>query len=356
MTRVFSSSFSSFLVMMLSLMISDRLAAQTTRQQTWLSASVAERVKLAEALGESGARQHAREQGLEPLLDGNAKSLPQGLDQVYLSRDKIVVVEAKGGTSPLGRAYGHAQGSPEWAVHGAARMIKSPSASPTEKAAAQAVLENAARGQLEVRVIRTPHVLGEPTTPVVEQSLSATSESTRLAREHLAQQVQKAPATVTIGQRAAESADDVGRAASKSGSVVRTAAKGAAVVGAAVDAGLRVQSGIETERQFASGRLTAQQRETAHARNAAGFAGGCGGAWAGAKLGAAGGGAVGTACGGVGAPIGAVAGAVGGGVAGYYGGEAAAEAIADKSMRAVHQTGTTVSKSGRSIWRRVWGE
>ncbi len=66
--------------------------------------------------------------------------------------------------------------------------------------------------------------------------------------------------------------------------VAKTVSKVVLPVAVAVDAGLRVRDGVETEQRFAAGAITLQQREVAHARNAAGMAGGWAGAWAGAEI------------------------------------------------------------------------
>ncbi len=130
-----------------------------------------------------------------------------------------------------------------------------------------------------------------------------------------------------------------------------------------MDVALRVRDGIETEERFAAGEITSQEREVAHARNAAGMAGGWAGAWAGAELGAAGGAAAGTAVApGPGTAIGGVVGGVAGGFAGYFAGEAAATAAAEWAVGKVHAAGTTVSETANSAaggvqraWHWAWG-
>ena len=128
-----------------------------------------------------------------------------------------------------------------------------------------------------------------------------------------------------------------------------------------------LSEGAFIERQFAEGDLTQQEREVAHAKNAAGMAGGWGGALVGAKHGAVGGGAAGSCVApGPGTAIGGVAGAVAGGVAGYIGGEAAAEAAAEWTVNKVHETGTTIrdgvsegwdwtARQSTSVWNWVTG-
>lgn len=327
--------------------------AATPRQQAWLRATTDARVRIAETLGEDGARAFARSRGYTPLLDGTDRVLRQGLDQVYTTADKTVhVFEAKGGGSPLGKAYGFEQGTPEWAVESAKRVAHSGKAGATEKAAAEAVLRAAKEGRLQVHVIRTRHVLGEPFAAVLERTLSGTDDAARLAASTLDDLGRAASAgTRGAGSKgvaaAAEAASGAAKPVSK---VLGTVARMAPVVGAVVDGGLRVKAGTEIEQRYARSELNQQGREVEHAKNVAGMAGGWGGALAGAKLGAMTGGAVGTAFGGVGAPVGATAGGVAGGVAGYFGGEAAAEVAAEWTVHQVHAAGTTISEGAGRAW------
>jgi hypothetical protein len=55
----------------------------------------------------------------------------------------IHVVEAKGGTSLLGKGYGHPQGTSEWAVEAAKSTLNNHAATETEKKVAKEVLEAA---------------------------------------------------------------------------------------------------------------------------------------------------------------------------------------------------------------------
>lgn len=81
----------------------EKIGSATVRQQLWLTATPQERVRLAEALGEEGARKMARSLGHQTLFDGLKKTLPQGPDQVYLAKDgRVIVYEAKGGSGQLG--------------------------------------------------------------------------------------------------------------------------------------------------------------------------------------------------------------------------------------------------------------
>lgn len=343
----------------------DAPAGPTPRQQAWLRATPEQRIALAEQLGDDGARAFARQRGWQSLFDGAGRTLPQGPDQVWRSADDVVhVIEAKGGGSPLNTAYGYRQGTPEWAVRSAQRVVGSSKATIAEREAAQAVLDAAARGRLQVHVVRTSHVLGEPTAAVMEQSLACTDDAARLARDALARTTRAVGAAAddaarvaSAGSEAAGAVDDLARAGEvaaaerATGAVLRTAGRVAVPVAVAVDAGLRVNEGLNIERRFDAGELTQEQREVEHARNAAGMAGGWGGALVGAKLGAMGGGAAGTAVApGPGTAIGGVAGCVAGGVAGYVGGEAAAEAAAEWAVERVHAAGTTIADASVIAW------
>jgi hypothetical protein len=323
--------------------------AGTARQQAWLKATVNQRVKLAEQIGDEGARAFAKAKGWSPVFDGTARGVVQGPDQVYLAVDGTVhLIDGKGGKSPLGRAYGYAQGSSEWAVESAKRVLRSPAASEAERRGAALVLEAAAKGNLQVHVVRTSHVLGEPTAAVLEQTAKSTDEAARLAASGLDD---LGRSSAQIVDDVARASDNAARAASTGGTVLRATAKVAVPVAVAADGGLRIRDGLQTERQFQAGEISEQEREVAHAKNAAGMAGGWGGALAGGKLGAVGGAAAGSAVApGPGTAVGGVAGGITGGVAGYIGGEAAAEASAEWAVDRVHAAGTTVGESAEAAW------
>jgi len=326
----------------------------TANQRTWLNANTSERIRIAEEIGEAGARRFAGAKGWTPLFDGSGRVLSQGPDQIYRASDGVLhVIEAKGGTSALGQAYGHPQGSSSWAVESARRVVQSNAASIIERKAAAEVIRAASEGRMQVHVVRTKHALGEPTVALLEQTLSTSDDAARAATRI---------ASTELADDLLRSADDVAVAASKTGAkVLKVVSRAAVPVAATIDVGLRGQEAVETEDSFAVGQITQQQRETAHVKNVAGLAGGWGGALAGAKIGSTGGGFAGAACGGVGAPIGAVAGGVVGGVAGYVGGEATAEAVADWATDKVHRSGNTVSSAAstakqkiRNAWNYIW--
>lgn len=154
----------------------------------WMNADDTQRTRIAEEIGEEGARIYAQQAGYQTIFAGRGRMLPQGPDQVYFDpkTGEIVVIEAKGGTSALGKAYSYPQGTPQWAVKSAEKVLHSPNASAAEKQAAARIIEAARTGKLRVEVIRTPHVLGTPKPPVLEP-LSPTpddfQEAAKLAEE-----------------------------------------------------------------------------------------------------------------------------------------------------------------------------
>lgn len=343
--------------------------AGAAAQRQWLAASLEQRIRLAEDIGERGARAVAKERGLQPIMDGVGKTLPQGPDQVYRAADDVIhVFEAKGGSSQLGRAYGHLQGTPEWAVESAKRVLRSNRATLMERQAAKAILEAAAKGKLEVHVVRTSHVLGERTATAVEQSLSWTDDAAKLAQSALddfaraggqvADDTARAVANMAddaaraggstvddLARAGTDLTDDVARASrgtSRIGRLTRGAGKVAIPVAVAVDAGFRASDAMESEARFQSGQISEQEREVQHARNAAGMAGGWGGALALGKAGALAGSAFG--------PWGSALGGLGGGIAGYFGGEAAAEAGAEWGVQQVHAAGASVADIVQGVW------
>lgn len=357
------------------MMESAQQVAGTPRQQAWLQATIDQRVRLAEQLGDEGARAFAQNKGWKPVFDGTARGLAQGPDQVYIGADDVVhVIEAKGGGGQLGHAYGHPQASSEWAVEAAKKVLRHPGATEAERRGAEHVLNAAANGQMQVHVVRTSHVLGEPTAAVLEQTVHVTDDASRLARTALDELASSVATTVDDAARSADdlaraadnvarSADDVARAAAEGGTLAKTASKLVLPAAVVLDAGIRVYDGSKTESQYAEGSISLEEREVAHARNAAGMAGGWAGAWAGAECGAMGGAAAGSMVApGPGTAVGTVIGGIAGGVAGYIGGDAAASAAAEYAVDAVHTAGATVTGSARSAarginraWNWAWG-
>lgn len=291
----------------------------TERQRAYAAASPDARVRIAEEVGEEGARAFAKAKGWTPVLTNADKAIPQGFDQVYRdSTGKLVVVEAKGGGSPLAKAYGTEQGTAEWAVQAAKRVASSPKASPAEVATAHEVLKAAKAGSLEVVVVRTKHVFGEPKVAILEASSKASHTTAMEASAilgQLAPSTNVAPATTgNLGSPPKQGKPSLSGAGPIS--------KGAGLAGMAVDLGMRATQVVETEQAYGKGGISARERGTRHARNAGGLAGGWSAGWAGAAVGATGGGMVF-------GPLGAFAGGLFGGIAGYLGGDVLGSAIGE---------------------------
>ena len=320
--------------------------AGTQLQQKWLSASVYERVRMAEEIGEKGAREFAKTKGYLTLYDGMESKIPQGPDQVYRTKaGKVIVYEAKGGTSSLSHAYGHPQGSSEWAVESAKRVLRSPKIGPAERAAAEEIIEAAAKKMLEVHVIRTSHVLGEPVAAVLESVATTTDDAAALAQTALTKIASSASHAVDDVARPAENVlDDAAKLAAKRAAWLKIGSRSLVVVGVVIDASFRTVESWHTECQYEEGKITGQQRKEAHARNAAGMAGGLAGGWVLGQYGAVQGAALGTAIWpGPGTVVCGVIGGVTGGVVGYIGGDKAAGTVASWTMGAIHATGTTIA-------------
>ena len=209
-----------------------------------------------------------------------------------------------------------------------------------EKIAARKVLEGARTGTLEVHVVRTPHVLGEPGKAVWEQTARNSWKARVLAEESIESlSLAKAPARPTVTDSMVRTpgrttevpsplAGEAGPIAERAGKVL----KGVAGVAIVADVGQRSWEGVETERAYQSGAISKEDRNSSHAANAGGMVGGWAGAWAGGRLGAAGGALVGTAiCPGVGTAVGTFV----GGVAGSIGGYATGERLGKKVVNAV---------------------
>lgn len=328
----------------------------TPRQQAWLNASIYERTLLAEDLGEEGGRAFAKAKGWAPVYDGKSWSMIHGPDQVYCAADGTVhMIEAKGGSSQLSKGYGHPQGSSEWAVESAKRVLHNSTATEAERRGAQAVIDAAAHGKLEVHVVRTTHTLGEPHVAKLEQTVKCSQQATKAAREAVSAAAKSATKTLKqvaktsddaaraaddvarAGDDLLRSADDVARASSGGSSALAGASAVLVPVGIALDAGVRVMDGVETERKFEAGEISRRERDIAHGRNAAGMVGGMAGAYGGAEAGAAGGAAIGTFfCPGIGTAIGGFVGGVAGGIGGYFAGDAVAAAGAEAAIDAAY--------------------
>ncbi|HDN27478.1 MAG TPA: hypothetical protein ENG03_10370 [Thioploca sp.] len=120
-----------------------------------------------EKIGDAGARQYAHRMNFEPLFQGKPGQ-GKGFDQVYRSGKQIVVVEAKGGNSPLRLYYGYTQGTGRYSSEVAKRTLNSPTATQAEKQAAKEVIKAYKEGRLVVQVARTKHVFGDPKGTTIE--------------------------------------------------------------------------------------------------------------------------------------------------------------------------------------------
>ncbi|MDM8566637.1 hypothetical protein QUF74_13425 [Candidatus Halobeggiatoa sp. HSG11] len=120
-----------------------------------------------EKIGDAGARQYARRMNFKPLFQGKPGQ-GKGFDQVYRSGKQVIVIEAKGGESPLKKYYGYTQGTGKYSLEVAKRTLSSPTASQVEKQAAKEVIKAYKEGRLVVQVARTKHALGEPKRTIVE--------------------------------------------------------------------------------------------------------------------------------------------------------------------------------------------
>jgi len=370
----------------------DNISSLTDRREDWIRATPEQRNSIAEEIGEEGARAYAKSRGYKPIFDGVGRTIPQGPDQVYYDprTGEIVVIEAKGGTSPLGRAYGYEQGTRQWAVKSAERMAINPKASAAERKAGVEVIKAAQEINLRVEVVRTEHVLGRPTRVILEsvhRSSECAEEVRALAQAAIKRLrltglvVEELPRRTTVSGESMEKVGSVARGmetltkalpeageeikqagrvgrgavAAEEGVLQATrgtaraaeavevavtaskaeraisglgkAAKVAGPVAVALDVGLRIYRSHEVEEAYDKGEITREQRNLEHAKNVTGCVGGWAGACAGAKLGGTAGAAIGTAiCPGVGTAIGGAVGGIAGAIGGYWAGEKAAEA------------------------------
>lgn len=330
-----------------------QLSNITPRQQAWQAATLAKRMQLAEKIGDEGARAFAKSKGWATIFNGSDRTLPQGLDQVYRDLEGCIhVVEAKGGSSPLGRGYSYPQGTPEWAVEAAKRMHTAQSSTPAMRDAAKEVLDAAAAGRLKTDVVRTTHVQGEPMVAKLEKSLDCSPKATQLAKEfRAARAAVQETACAAKGNRGASrgagrgvkgapvksiAVSEKGSAGvlGKSFTVVK---KAAPVVGTAIELGHRANEARQIENDYQEKKISDKERVNGHAKNLAGSAGGLAGAAAGAEVMGTGGAAVGSVFGPFGTVIGGVVGGVGGGVVGYMGGEKGAEYIVDSAQDQIYE-------------------
>ena len=126
---------------------------------------------IAEEIGMAGAEQYARKTGCEILQLGKARQ-GSGFDLVVRDGNRIKVIEAKGGSSPVKKYHGYLQGTPEYTREVAKDTLARSSKSAEEKAAAREVLKALDEKRLDIEVVRTRHVQGTPKPVQVESAVS----------------------------------------------------------------------------------------------------------------------------------------------------------------------------------------
>ena len=347
------------------------ITSLTPNQLEWQQSSIQNRRLISEKIGEDGAKAFASMRGYEPILNDADKAIRQGFDQVYRAKDgSIVVIEAKGGTSPIGRAYGCEQGTPEWAVRAAKHITENSKASVLEKETAKMVLDAAKNGNLTTLVVRTKHILGQPYAAVLESTMKAGEAESKLAKSIL-EEIKTAsnpkplpttitrvpdktvkPAPITTSSNDKVSLDKIGTG----GQALKTASKALPVIAVAYEGYQRVNESKNIEEQYSNGSITEEQREVGHVKNVAGGVGGLTGALVGVGPGAEVGAAIGTIGGPVGIAVGGFVGGVAGGVTGAIVGDKVVGEVAGYATSAIHSTGTTI-KSGASStvkWIGSW--
>jgi hypothetical protein len=336
----------------------------TERQREWMRADYAQRVRMAEQMGEIGAREFARSRGLIALSSDPQRGVRQGLDQIYRTpQGNIVAIEAKGGGSRVGKYFGYVQGTAEHAVASSEHIVMRPGIDAKVKTAHMEVLRAAAENRLEVNVVRTRHVFGEPVTTALESQMQSSQNAGEMARKAL-KKLPAAPKSPVLPPRGpvSEPRNDrkptavtgtvhpnqtTGKGLPKLSS---TTAKALKAGGAVADVGLRIAAAVETESRHAAGEITDKEREAAHMRNVTSMVGGWGGASAGAST-------FGTLA----APVAAMTRPVApfvlggavltGGALGYLGGEQVATCASDWAMSKIHKGGVTISGTVDSGWK-----
>ena len=161
---------------------------QRNYQAKWLDGPLDERINrrriLAEKIGEQGRARFAAEHGLTKLLGSRGhRSIHQGPDSVYWNSrtGRLVVLEAKGGTSPIRKHFrGLPQNTNQYTLQSARNVLARyrRSASPEMKVQMARVIWAAEKGHLDTGVIRTGYVLGKPDPPKL-----VAGDRTNVARE-----------------------------------------------------------------------------------------------------------------------------------------------------------------------------
>ena len=159
----------------------------------WLSASLGDRVRIAQLIGEEGVSHYADGRQLRTLLGPFGHRASIGPDSIYWNSatGKVQVLEAKGGSSVPKWTYQSLQGTNVNAIRSAAGVLAHRSASWREQLQAARVIKAAQRGHLETGIVRTGHVLGTPRTPT--PSGLDVGNVTREARQLERQLIQRSP-------------------------------------------------------------------------------------------------------------------------------------------------------------------
>ncbi|GEM_PF-1895344 len=192
----------------------------------WVSASVYERIRLAERIGNQGRARYATERGWTKIVGSQARGIVQGPDSVvWDSRTGTTrVLEAKGGTSEGKWTYQSWQGTNRNAIRSAEFVLDSNSASPLEKMAAARVIKAAQANDLRTGMVKTSHVLGTPDAPRLEGEWSS---------ENVAKEAVEIERRVTRWNPSAASTFRAAGAAQSSDMLRYRAAQGVAVLGLA---------------------------------------------------------------------------------------------------------------------------
>ena len=133
----------------------------------YLSASLGNRVAIAQLIGEEGVERYAEGRGLKTLLSPLGRSTPIGPDSVFRNplSGRVQVLEAKGGSSALKWTYGSLQGTNANAIRSAGGVLAHSGANWSEKLQAARVIKAAQSGHLETGVIRTSPCTGNASCP-----------------------------------------------------------------------------------------------------------------------------------------------------------------------------------------------
>jgi len=145
---------------------------QRNYRREYLAASINERSRWAEKIGEQGRARFAAERGWTPLLGSRNRGIKQGPDSVYWDprSGRVRVLEAKGGTSQVKRGYESWQDKNTYSIRAAERLLRSSNATkPAKVGAARVIVAAQQRGGLATGVVRTDHVYGKHGAPTLEK-------------------------------------------------------------------------------------------------------------------------------------------------------------------------------------------